>query len=80
MEQAIQLGLAHFSEPAGIFLNVGRFHQGLDTYEQRDKGLARDVLDAIFFMPRGEIDIPKIIGSRIDYLHQMLGLQKDEAL
>ena len=31
-------------------------------------------------MPRGDADIPQAIAGRIDYLHQMLGLQNDEAL
>ena len=67
-------------EPSGIFLTLGSFRQVLDTYQQTGKGLAREVLHTTIFMPRGDADIPKIIGSRIDYLHQMLGLQKDEAL
>ena len=44
------------------------------------KNLAREVLHANFFMPRGDADIPQAIAGRIDYLHQMLGLQNDEAL
>ena len=44
------------------------------------KNLAREVLHATFFMSRGYADIPQAIAGRIDYLHQMLGLQKREAL
>ena len=50
------------------------------------KHLARDVLHATFFMPRGDADIPQALAAvqqvagRIDYLRQMLGLQNYEAL
>lgn len=42
--------------------------------------MAREVLHAVFFLPRLDADIPVNIGARIDYLHEMLGLKKDEAL
>ena len=42
------------------------------------KNLAREILHPTFFMPRGDADIPHAIAGRIDYLHQMLGLQNDE--
>ena len=44
------------------------------VYQQMARNLARDVLHAPFFMPRGDADIPQAIAGRIDYLHQMLGL------
>ena len=71
----------HIAEDSqGFDLNLASFHQVLDTYQQSSKGLAREVLHATIFMPRGDADSPNIIGSRVDYLHKMLGLQKDEDL
>ena len=44
------------------------------------KIFAMDVLHATCFLPRGDADVPQAIAGRIDYLHQMLGLQTNEAL
>ena len=78
--QAISFAVQYSSATFGFLLNVGGFLSVLDTYQQMAKNLAREVLHATFFMPRGDADIPQAIAGRIDYLHQMLGLQNDEAL
>ena len=78
--QAISFAVQYSSATFGFLLNVGSFLSVLDTYQQMAKNLAREVLHATFFMPRGDADIPQAIAGRIDYLHQMLGLQNDEAL
>lgn len=64
----------------GFILNQASFRMALDTYQNHGKWLAREVLHAIFFLPRNDADIPKNIRSRIDFLHQMLGLKNEEAL
>ena len=61
-------------------MNQASFRMALDTYQNHGKWLAREVLHAIFFLPRNDADIPKNIRSRIDFLHQMLGLKNEEAL
>ena len=74
--QAISFAVQYSSATFGFLLNVGSFLSVLDsdTYQQMAKNLAREVLHATFFMPRGDADIPQAIAGRIDYLHQMLGL------
>ena len=69
-----------YANSQGFFLKVGNFHQALDTYQQMAKGLVLEVLCATFFITRGYSDTPKAIAERIDYLHQMLGPQNDEAI
>ena len=60
---------------SGFLVNLGSFRAVLDTYQGMAKTFARDVLHATFFLPRGDADVPQAIPGRIDYLHQMLGLQ-----
>ena len=61
-------------------MNLGSFSAVLDTYQGMAKTTARDVLHATFYLPGGDADVPQDIAGRIDYLHQMLGLQTNEAL
>ena len=58
----------------------GSLRTVLDTYQRMAKIFARDVLHATFFLPRGDADYPQAIAGRIDYMHQMLRLQTNEAL
>ena len=65
---------------SGFLVNLGSFRAVLDTYQGMAKTFARDVLHATFFLPRGDADVPQAITGRIDYLHQMVGLQTNKAL
>lgn len=65
---------------AGFLLNQASFRESLDTYQNMAKDFAREVLHILFFEPRGHADIPKSLQSRIDFLHEMLGLENDETL
>ena len=60
---------------SGFLVNLDSFRAVLDTYQGMTKTFARDVLFAIFFLPRGDADVPQAIAGRIDYLYQMLGLR-----
>ena len=57
--QAISFAVQYSSATFGFLLNVGNFLSVLDTYQQTRmaKNLARKVLHATFFMPRGDTDI-----------------------
>ena len=65
---------------SGFLVNLGSFCAVLDTYQGMAKTFVMDVLHATFFLPRGEADVPQAIAGRIDYLHQMLGLQTKKDL
>ena len=73
-----QSGPIHCSKQPGICFEPWQFpvtfHQVLDTYQQTSEVLAREVLHEIFFMSRGDRDIPKAIAGRVNCLHQMIGL------
>ena len=58
------------------------FASALETYQQQARKHARDTLHILFFVPRGADNgaIRKDIATRIDAMHEMLGLVKGQAL
>ena len=83
--QAVSFAVPYSFATFGFILNVGSF--------LRVSGSSRHILtdsdgqesckggsSCNFFHAQGDADIPQAITGRIDYLHEMLGLQNNEAL
>ena len=68
--------------PAGFGVNQANFAAVLETYQNDARKKTRETLHAIFFVPRGADNgvIPVDIKERIDDVHQMLGLQRGQAV
>ena len=77
-----KLAAAIQENPAGFGVIRAAFVSALETYAGQARVLARDILDILFFVPRGANngDIPPDIQSRVDTLHEILGLQKGDAV
>ena len=68
--------------PMGFGVNRTKFLNGIDSYSNLARSLAREVLQAIFFAPRASPapTIKKEIASKIDYIHAMFKLEVGKAL
>ena len=68
--------------PMGFGVNRTKFLNGIDSYSNFARSLAREVLQEIFFAPRGSPapTIKKEIASKIDYIHAMFKLEVGKAL
>ena len=68
--------------PTGFGANRAKFVAGVETYSSQARGIARDVLHAIFFTPRGSPPpfIKQEIAARVDAVHDMFKLKTGEAL
>ena len=66
----------------GFALNRASFGRALNTYYTASCGIAREILHITFFVPRGAPPnvIKDDIRARVDTIHAMLGLAKDQAL
>jgi hypothetical protein len=67
---------------AGFALNRASFGSAMNTYYGTLRSIARDILHAIFFQARGAPSdvIKEEVRARVDTIHEMLGLGKDEAV
>ena len=80
--KAAQLDAAIAKNPGGFALNRNSFGSALSTYYGTSRGIAREILHLVFFVPRGAPRdvIKEDVRERIDTIHEMLGLAKDQAL
>ena len=67
---------------AGFGVVRANFAAAMETYQNCGRKLAQETLHLIFFVPRGADNgvIHIDIKARIDDVHEMLGLQKGQAL
>ena len=70
------------ANPQGFGANRAKFVSIMDTYSNQARGIAREVLHSIFFVPRGSPApfIKKEIAARVDAIHNMFKLRAGEAL
>ena len=80
--QAEQLDAAIASNTAGFAPNKASFGSALNTYYTPSRCIAREILHVVFFVARGAPTdvIKEDILARVDTIHAMLGLAKDQAL
>ena len=66
---------------AGFALNRASSASALNTYCAASHGIAWDILHVIFFVPMGAPSdvIKEDIQARVDTIHKMLGVAKDQA-
>ena len=80
--QAKLLPAAIANNKAGFALNRASFGSALNTYYATSRCIAREILHVIFFETRGAPSniIKEDVRARVDTIHEMLGLAKDQAL
>ena len=68
--------------PRGFGVNRAKFFNGVESYSNVARGVAREVLQAVFFAPRGSPAsiIRKEIAPKIDAIHEMFKLDVGKAL
>jgi hypothetical protein len=66
---------------AGFAIARSAFGSALATYQSSARGIARDILQVVFFVDRGAPRdvIKEDIRARIDTIHELLGLQEGQA-